>query len=83
MSDFEANWGNLHVGFGPLQVTSQRSHSHGRGLPSDCMLQAERRTDSIANGPEFVNGVDWSRAHPIPRSLVEVAGIMDGAFFSV
>lgn len=30
-----------------------------------------------------MNDVDWSRAHPIPRSLVEVAGIMDGAFFLV
>ena len=51
MSDLEANWGNLYVGFGPLQVTSQRSRSHGRGLPSDRMLQAEEGPIALLMDP--------------------------------
>jgi len=37
MPDVEALCGNnlyhLYVGFGPLEVTSQRSHVYGGGLP--------------------------------------------------
>jgi hypothetical protein len=57
MPDLEANCGNnlyhIHVGFGPLQVTSQQSRRYGGGLPSDRMLQAEEGPIALLIDPNL------------------------------
>jgi hypothetical protein len=52
------------------------------GFPSDRMLQAEKGPIALLMDPNFRTALIGSRL-PIPCFLVEVAGIMDGAFFSV